>query len=150
MLRQFHTIGQTIVAAVFIVCLASLTFAQSAQKPAEAQTPVKFPDTPGGKTVDEFFKAFNSGSVETMKKFHQDHGGNVENAEKDKEVYDQTGGLKVHSVTRAEKAEVEVLVQTKNGGTWLSFVINISQEAPYGITGIHAQPTSAPGEKGGQ
>lgn len=147
MLRQFHSISNLVIAAAVILCLATFAIAQSATK---AEEPVKFPDTPAGKTVAEFFKAFNSGSVETMKKFHQDHGGNVENAEKDKEAYDQTGGLKVHSVTRAEKSEIELLVQTKNGGTWLSFVIGIGQEAPYGITSIRAQPTSAPGEKGGQ
>lgn len=146
MLRQFDSIRNLVIAAAVIACLATFAMAQSATKPAEE--PVKFPDTPAGKTVAEFFKAFNSGRVETMKKFHQDHGGNVENAEKDKDAYDQTGGLKVHSITRAEKAEIELLVQTKNGGTWLSFVIGIGQEAPYAITSIHAQPTSAPGEKG--
>lgn len=148
MTYQIHWSRKIIITAFAISCLASFVIAQSAPKAGE-QT-VKFPDTPAGKTVAEFFKAFNSGNVETMKKYHQDHGGDAQNAEKDKEFFDQTGGLKVHSVTRAEKAEIEVLVQTKNGGTWLSFVFTVGQEAPYGIQGIRAQPASAPNEKSNQ
>ena len=146
MTHQVHRGRKIIIAAFAIACLTTYAIAQSAPKATE-QT-VKFPDTPAGKTVAEFFKAFNSGNVETMKKYHQDHGGNPENAEKDKGFFDQTGGLKVHSVTRSEKAEIEVLVQTKNDGTWLSFTFTIGQEAPYGIQGIRAQPTSAPSDKG--
>jgi len=145
MTRRIHWSRKLIIAGFAVTCLATFAFAQNAPKAAEQD--VKFPDTPAGKTVAEFFKAFNSGNLETMKKYHLDHGGNVENAEKDKEVYDQTGGLKVHSVTRSEKAEVEVLVQTKNGGTWLSFTFTVGQEAPYGIQSLRAQPTSAPNEK---
>jgi hypothetical protein len=148
MIHQIHRSRKFIITAFAIACLAPFAIAQNAPKAAE-QT-VKFPDTPAGKTVAGFFKAFNSGNVETMKKYHQDHGGNVENAEKDKEFFDQTGGLKVHSVTRSEKPEIEVLVQTQNGGRWMSFVFTVGQEAPYGIQSIRAKPASAPNEKSNQ
>jgi hypothetical protein len=81
-----------------------------------------------------------------MKKFHQTHGGPEENAEKDKEMFERTGGLKVHSIKRSEKTEIEVLVQTKNDARWLNFTFTVGREAPYEIRGIRAQPTSAPGE----
>ncbi len=141
MFRQLYTINK-ILLAVFV--LAGLATFALAQKPADEA--VKFPDTPAGKTVAEFFAAFNSGNVETMKKFHQTHGGPEDNAEKDKEMFDKTGGLKVHSIKRAEKTEIEVLVQTKNDSRWLSFSFNVSGEAPHAIEGIRVQPTSAPGE----
>lgn len=145
MFRHVHSISKTILAAIAIASLATLVMAGAATKTNEDA--VKFPDTPAGKTVAEFFTAFNSGNVETMKKFHLAHGGNEENAEKDKEIFERTGGLKPHSVKRSEKTEIEVLVQTKNGGDWLSFTFTVGQEAPYAIQGIRAQPTSAPSEK---
>jgi len=143
MFRQPYSINKIMFAAFVLTGLATLAIAQ---KPAEEA--VKFPDTPAGKTVAEFFSAFNSGNVETMKKFHQDHGGSTENAEKDKEIFERTGGLKPQSIKRSEKAEIEVLVQTKNDGRWLNFTFTVGQEAPYEIQGIRAQPTSAPSEKG--
>ena len=136
MFRQLHSISK----ALFL--LFALTTFAVAQGEA-----VKFPDTPAGKTVAEFFAAFNSGNLETMKKFHQTHGGSDENAEKDKEIFERTGGLKVHSIKRSEKTEIEVLVQTKNDSRWLAFTFTVSGEAPHAIEGIRAQPASAPGEK---
>lgn len=143
MFLQNRSILKTMTCALILAGLSSFGFAQKA-----AEEPVKFPDTPAGKTVNEFFQAFNSGNMETMKKFHQDHGGSPENADKDKEIYDRTGGLKVHSIKRSEKTEIEVLVQSKNEGTWLNFTFSVSGDAPYAITGIRAQPTSAPSGKG--
>lgn len=141
MFRQFSSINKTLF-TVFI--LAGLAAFALGQKPAEDA--VKFPDTSAGKTVAEFFTAFNSGNVETMKKFHLAHGGPEDNAEKDKEIFEKTGGLKVHSIKRSEKNEVEVLVQTKKDGQWLSFSFNVSGEAPFAIEGIRVQQTSAPSE----
>ena len=139
--RQFSSINKIILAAFALAGLATFAIAQ---KPAEEA--VKFPDTAAGKTVAAFFAAFNSGNTETMKKFHQEHGGSEENAEKDKEIFERTGGLKPHSIKRSEKTELEVLVQTKNDGQWLNFTFTVGQEAPYTIQGIRAQPTSAPNE----
>lgn len=136
MFRQLHSISK---ALFLIFALVTLAVAQG--------DAVKFPDTPAGKTVAEFFTAFNSGNLDTMKKFHQTHGGSDENAEKDKEFFERTGGLKVHSIKRSEKTEIEVLVQTKNDSRWLNFTFTVGGEAPHAIEGIRAQPTSAPGEK---
>ena len=141
MIRQLYSISKT---TLVIFALAGLATFALAQKPAEET--VKFPDTPAGKTVSEFFAAFNSGNLETMKKFHQAHAGPEDNAEKDKEIFEKTGGLKVHSIKRSEKNEIEVLVRTKNDGKWLSFNFNVSGEAPFAIEGIRVQPTEAPGK----
>jgi len=138
MFRQLFSISKTLFTVFALTGLATFAIAQS--------DAVKFPDTPAGKTVGEFFAAFNSGNVETMKKFHQTHGGPEENAEKDKEMFERTGGLKVHSIKRSEKTEIEVLVQTKNDSRWLSFSFNVSGESPFPIEGIRVQPTSAPSE----
>jgi hypothetical protein len=138
MIRQLVSIRKTLFALLALAGLVTFAIAQSDS--------VKFPDTPAGKTVAEFFAAFNSGNIETMKKFHQAHGGPEDNAEKDKEMFDKTGGLKVYSIKRSEKTEIEVLVQTKNDSRWLSFSFNVSSEAPFAIEGIRVQQTEAPGK----
>src|SRR5262245_60431813 len=77
------------------------TIAQS-NPPVET---IKLPDTPAGKTLGEFLKAFNTGDLETLKRFHKEHGGDEENAQQDLGFYRQSGGLKLHSVTRSDQFE---------------------------------------------
>src|SRR5262249_19741322 len=71
---------------------------------AEGET-IRLPDTPAGKTLGEFIKAFNTGDLETLKRFHKERGGDEENARQDMGFYHQTGGLKLHSVKRSEQFE---------------------------------------------
>jgi CubicO group peptidase (beta-lactamase class C family) len=118
----------------------------SAQPSAQsaAQTVVALPDTPAGKTLAAFLKAFNTGDLATLKSFHKERGGNEENAQQDLNFYQQSGGLKLHSVTRAEQFEVEVLAQAQKDGRWLSFAIGVEQQAPYALADIRVRPAAAP------
>src|SRR6185369_16678184 len=113
---------------------------------AIAQTPdsVKLPETPAGKTFGAFLVALNSGNLETMRRFHSDHGGNVDNAEQDMEFYNQSGGLVLHSAKASGEFEIEALVQTKKDGNWLNFTMRVESSAPYPPAGIRAQPAEAP------
>ncbi|HZS07369.1 MAG TPA: serine hydrolase [Blastocatellia bacterium] len=114
----------------------------AAAQPAEQG--IALPATPAGKTLGEFIKALNTGNAETMRRFHQEHGGNPENADKDMGLYKQSGGLKVHSVTRATETEIEVLAQQKSDGDWLSFSIEVEPGAPPRIARVLIHPASAP------
>lgn len=105
---------------------------------------VKLPDTPAGKTLKDFLQAFNTGNLETLKKFHSEHGGNSENANQDLNFFNQCGGLKVHSVTATSDYSIAVLTQAKNDGRWLNFAIEVGPSAPYSIEDIRVQPASAP------
>lgn len=100
--------------------------------------------TPAGKTVAKFFAAFNSGDIKTMRAFHESTGGNPENADKDLEFYEQTGSLKLHSLTSSTKDTFVVLVQTKNDARWINFEFTLEAQEPYGIKGIRARPATAP------
>ncbi|HWQ31267.1 MAG TPA: serine hydrolase [Blastocatellia bacterium] len=125
------------------------------KKSATTQTPatpaatqeLALPNTPAGKTLGEFIKAFNTGNADTLKRFHREHGGDDGNAEEDMGFYNQSGGLKLHSVVRSAETEIEVLVQAKKDGRWLKFSIEVSPAPPHGINGIRVQPASAPAEK---
>ena len=118
---------------------ASLTTQQTTPK---AET-LKLPSTPAGQTFGAFLQAFNSGNLETMKKFHTDRGGNPENAQRDMEFYKRSEGLRPHSVVQSTDYKIEILIQTKTGD-WLSFSMEVAQTAPYQPTGIRVQQASAP------
>lgn len=101
--------------------------------------------TPAGKTVAKFFAAFNSGDLKQMRAFHESTGGDMENADKDLEFYERTGGLKLHSLSpRATKDKIAVLVQTKKDARWLTFEFTVGAEEPYPINGINARPAEPP------
>ncbi|HKQ77625.1 MAG TPA: serine hydrolase [Blastocatellia bacterium] len=111
---------------------------------------IKLPDTPAGKTLGEFIKAFNTGDLETLRRFHKERGGDEENAWQDIGFYQQSGGLTLHSITRSDQFEIEVLVQTKKEERWMSFSMGVEPQAPHGIADIRVKPASAPGEKIGE
>jgi hypothetical protein len=100
--------------------------------------------TPAGKTVAKFFAAFNSGDLKTMRAFHESFGGDVENADKDMEFFERTGGLKLHSLTRATKDQITVLAQTKKDSRWVSFAFTLGTQEPYPIVSIDVQRATAP------
>ncbi|HEX8186008.1 MAG TPA: serine hydrolase domain-containing protein, partial [Blastocatellia bacterium] len=71
-------------------------------------------------------------------------GGDVENAQKDREFYNNSGGLKLHSITSSSEREIELLVQTKSDGRWLSFKMGVDSNPPYPVNEISVRPASAP------
>jgi hypothetical protein len=101
--------------------------------------------TPAGKTVAKFFAAFNSGDIKQMRAFHESTGGDLENADKDLEFYERTGGLKLHSLpTPPTGDKIALLVQAKKDARWLTFEFTVGAEDPYPITGISARPAQPP------
>ena len=111
---------------------------------AAKETGIALPNTPAASTFEKFIRAFNTGSLEALRRFHQDHGGDPENAQQDIGFFEQSGGLKPHSVTKSSDYEIEVLVQTKKDGRWLTFGMGVATMPPHGINNINAQPASVP------
>ena len=111
---------------------------------AQTQAGVKLPDTPAGKTFGAFLAAFNSGNLETMRRFHSERGGTVKNAEKDMEFYGQSGGLVLYSAKASGDYEIEALVQTKGDGRWLTFHMQVESTSPYPPDLIDIRPAEAP------
>src|SRR5215510_3645128 len=105
---------------VLIIALALAAEFSPTSISAQSGVMLKLPDTPAGKTIGEFINAFNTGDFETLKRFHKERGGDEENAGQDIEFYQQSGGLNLHSVTRSDQFEIEVLARTKKGGEWVS------------------------------
>lgn len=109
---------------------------------------VELPNTPVGKTLGKFLAALNSGDLALMKKFHQETGGDVENADQDLGLFQQTGGLNARSVVRSTDSEIEILAQGKGDGRWLSFTIIVEPKPPHSVAEIRLHPASAPGGDG--
>lgn len=136
---------QFAVLACTLLCAATISLAAHAQSKEPTQA-AALPDTPVGRMFGKFLKAFNSGDLETMKRFHRENGGNEANAEKDMGAYQQTGGLTFHSVKKGSDYEIEALMQTKQGSQWLSFTVQVEETAPHPISRIAVHQTEAPGE----
>lgn len=102
--------------------------------------------TPAGKTVAKFFAALDSGDIKKMRAFHESFGGNPENAEKDMDFYEQTGGLKLHSLTHPAKEQISVIAQTKKDARWVNIMFTLSAEEPYGIRRLSIRPASDPAQ----
>lgn len=111
---------------------------------------IELPDTPAGKSLGEFIRAFNTGDLESLKRFHRERGGDEENARKDMEFYQESGGLRIHSLMRSDRFEIEVLARMKKGERWVSFAIGVEPQAPYGIADIRIRPATAPGARSGE
>jgi hypothetical protein len=122
------------------------TNAPDREKAADKLTPLEeeLSKTPAGKTVARFFAAFNSGDLKAMRAFHESTGGNPENADKDFDFYEQTGGLKPHSLTSATGDKFVVLAQTKKDARWIAFQFTIEPQEPHGIMSINVRPAAAP------
>jgi hypothetical protein len=120
--------------------------AKAGEKPSDKPSALdeELSKTPAGKTVAKFFAAFNSGDIKVMRAFHESTGGNPENADKDFEFYERTGGLKPHRLSSADKEKLSVLVQTKKDARWLNFDFTVSATEPYGIEIINVSPGAPP------
>ncbi|MEO6726632.1 MAG: serine hydrolase, partial [Blastocatellia bacterium] len=104
----------------------------------------ELPNTPAGKALGKFLASLNSGDLATMKKFHQETGGDVESAQQDLGFYQQSGGLKPHSITRSTEYEIEILAQAKKDEHWISFSIGVEPQPPHRVADIRVHPASAP------
>jgi len=129
-----------------IVSLASVFLA--AIVIAQTSDGVKLPDTPAGRTFAAFLTAFNSGNLETMRRFHSERGGNDENADQDMNFYKQSGGLKLGRVLQSGDYQIEVLVQAKNDDRWLQFTMGVEPNAPHAVDDIRVKPASGPDDTG--
>ena len=144
-IRLRNKLHLAIVIAFFVTTCINTSFAgqpytNAAKSSVQANSEVKLPDTPAGKTFAAFLKAFNTGDVEILKKFHTDHAGNPANSQKDMDFYQQSGGIKVVSVGKSTDYTLELVIETKNDSEKLNLSIAVAKEAPYALQMLRIQP----------
>lgn len=137
-MRTKIAVAALVLVTLFFIPVSAQQKSATDAKPAAGE--VKLPDTAAGKTFAAFLKSFNSGDIETMRKFHRDMGGDVANAEKDNDFYQQSGGITVQSIVSSSDTALEVIVETKNGGMRLSFALEVDKNPPHQIMNIRVHP----------
>ncbi len=125
--------------SLIALLLATLCAAQTSEG-------VKLPDTPIGRTLGAFLAAFNTGDIQTLRRFHAEHGDNEELAQQDIDFYGQSGGLKLFKVIKSSDFEIEVLAQAKQDGRWLQFIMSIEPATPYPVADIRIHPALGPSD----
>jgi hypothetical protein len=123
----------------------------SAATPQPVSSGPALPTTPAGQKLAGFLSALNQGDVKAIARFHADnaakrvleHNPAEKLAEQDKQFYDETGGVRLHSVVKSSDNEIEVLAQAKNGD-WVQITIAVEPASPNGIIRLAIHPGSAP------
>jgi D-alanyl-D-alanine carboxypeptidase len=120
---------------------------------ATAQTakPVELPDTPPGRMVSAYVKAFNSGDEQAMRDFFANNVSASSLAQRPiearlevyREMRGNMGAIEIRRVLAARDDEVVVLVQTKRGD-WFEFGFHFDTAPPHKLMGLRVQDSDAP------
>jgi hypothetical protein len=111
----------------------------------------QFPDTPAGKTLQEFLDAFNTGEREKLNKFHQqrlpndEEGKRVasENTSQDLQFFQVSGGMLPKQFVNLSNTKIQMYAQLKNNGNWIIFTLEVSLEVPHRIVSLGVEQTKS-------
>jgi CubicO group peptidase (beta-lactamase class C family) len=131
-----------------ILCIV-LSIAMSAI--AQATKPIELPDSPPGRIVNAYVKAFNSGDEQAMRNFFANNVSPSALAQRPiearLEVYRQMhgnmGAIEIRRVSAARNDEVVVLVQTRRGD-WFEFGFQFDTAPPNKLRGLRVQDSDPP------
>jgi CubicO group peptidase (beta-lactamase class C family) len=125
----------------FIVAVAFLAAAQEA----------RLPDTPAGKRVAAYIRAFNSGDAAVMREFQNSNltaaalqrRSDAEHQQMYQQIYGNFGGLELKRVIEATNDAITVLFFTKTQ-MWATLSFEFEAQPPHKITGIGFEVDSNP------
>lgn len=110
---------------------------------AQADRTVMLPDTPQGKHVTAYIKAFNSGDEKTFVEAHERHMAKSilknrpasEQGQMFKRMRGDFGTLTIQQVVKSTPEQIQIIVPTK-GGEAATLSFDFEKDAPYKINGI--------------
>ena len=114
---------------------------------------VKPPDTPAGKQLAGWLRAYNSGQVETARQFIQQHYAPSLLQEKDglkrhlsafNMVYGDNGPLELVRIDKSADHEVEAVLRSPAADAGLKVTIRVEDKSPHGISNIRISFTEEP------
>ena len=116
----------------------------------------EIPQTHAGQQLEQFIKALNSGNEDTWKSFILDEQKARDSAEVldrrlnfFRQIYDDLGGMEVHSILESSEYEIGVLVKAINSGgpfEWVEFMLAYDSLPPHGWASIGLRPSHDPDE----
>jgi CubicO group peptidase (beta-lactamase class C family) len=131
---------------VLIICYSLSAIFSVAQSPA-------LPDTPAGKLVADYLKAFNSGDEQVWREFLTTHVAKSalekvsleERVKRYQEIRTALGGFELRRVVEVGQTSAQIMALTKRGEeVQLSF--DLEPQPPYGLLGVRVERNAGPGE----
>jgi retinol-binding protein 3 len=109
---------------------------EAASKPALTDAGgLELPKTQAGETLRAYLQALNSGDIGQMRLFHRAQGvlqfDLRSSAQRQLDLFRQTGGIKAHSILSASDHRIEILAQRKKDNSWLKLRMEIETHFPY-------------------
>lgn len=112
-------------------------------------------DTPAAKSLREFLRAYNTGNLETVRRFIHEHYDEEALSQRSAEqraktslaTFNLTRRLRLHAVERSADYEVVALCQSEITEAWFSVTIQVAPQPPHRIIsqgfGFAARPADA-------
>jgi hypothetical protein len=98
-----------------------------------------------GQVAREFLSVVNTGSLAAMRRFRERHSMSLIKYADDYALYEETDGLKVHSVVDLQGAgSISLLVQGSRDAGWRMMTFVVDQIAPHPILRLDVQPAPKP------
>jgi CubicO group peptidase (beta-lactamase class C family) len=105
------------------------------------------PETPAGRQLSGWLKAFNSGDPNKIRSFHSTSGAADRvnrRTQQDSGFYRQTRGLDLRKIEQTSNHELAALVQAKLTEGWYRVSIIVDAEPPHPIATLSVRGTSNP------
>jgi hypothetical protein len=118
---------------------------EAAGKPAPTDAGgLELPKTPVGEALRAFLLALNSGDIGQMRLFNRAQGRPLFLARMDFDFFQQSGGIKSHSILSSSDYRLEILAQRKKEDKWLKLTIETETAAPYHARNLGFSPAEPP------
>lgn len=120
-----------------------------------AQSPA-LPDTPAGKLIAEYFKAFNSGDERVWREFLNTHVAKSalatvpieERMKRYREIRASVGSFEFRRVIESGQTSAQILARTKDGAE-VEMTFDLEPQPPYGLVGVRVMRNEGPGDSAG-
>jgi CubicO group peptidase (beta-lactamase class C family) len=118
-----------------------------------AQSP-SLPDTPAGKLVSDYLKAFNSGDELIWREFINTHVAKSALAQvsieqrmkRYQEIRTALGGFELRRVVEAGQTSIQILALTKRGEE-VQVSFELETQSPYGLLSVRIERNEGPGDR---
>lgn len=102
------------------------------------------PATPAGKGLRAYLLALNSGNLGFVRLFLKTQNLPVFFARSDYQVFQKSGGFKVHSILKSSDHNIEVLVQRKKDSRWQKLIVKLDSAEPHFVRTVNYEDAAAP------
>jgi CubicO group peptidase (beta-lactamase class C family) len=119
---------------------------------AHAAETFVFPETRAGEIAEDYFGAFNSGSIERLRQHHESYRSEASLADRSPEerakrtlgLYEHMGRLTPALVAHESESSITITAYAEKLDTWVACGFQLEAEEPHKLAFVMIQPTSPP------